>query len=282
MSAVPIYIHIENVDGNHTVSPATLLVLTDVYEDILEFFDVKASLQIGVPQKGCWEVNIWAIITAIGISPIAAFLTGKSAEEWALLGREALIDLCNQLITKPVALFPADTPQEFYRKRNKLYEQLNSDENISEITIGQTCPVPRQEFPLYIAQLTDEEPVYLGEIELLVSSPDWKGKRSWRGRIVGSDEKMSSFTFNRQSTRNFWRRVEQNDLIISTTEDVMKVQLALHPSDKVKKCIIRVLSYNEEVIDPPLSDSYIYEIYGDRKIEEKDSSAQLSIFDIEK
>lgn len=278
IDAVPVHIHIGNVDGHHTVTPETLFALIEAYDELFHLLNVKADIQIGVPRKGSWEATFEVLIKYVGISVVVAFVTGLSPEDWAKAGHKTIVGWINRLLTTTVVELPEETPSDFFRKRNKLYERLKADETVASVKLGEASTIPRQDFPLYINELSDEEPVYLGEVELMVSSPDWKGKRSWRGRIVGTGEKMQSFTFDKILTKKFWQRVHQNDLIIRTTEDTLRVQLALHPTEKTKHCIIRVLEYNGEIIDRPLSDAYIAEMYSVRSDNDTTPRLQLKLF----
>ena len=99
--------------------------------------------------------------------------------------------------------------------------------------------------------------MYLGETEITVHSPDWKGKRSWRGKIKVLGDTESAFTFDKELTGTFWEKAKLDRLPLHTT-DIMRVQLIKRPSSKVKYSVIRVLSYNGEVIDEPISDEDIH------------------------
>lgn len=96
----------------------------------------------------------------------------------------------------------------------------------------------REEFNKFQEGCVEENTnIYLGEANITVHSPDWKGKRSWRGKIDILEDSASAFAFDKDLTGKFWEMVKLDALPLHTT-DVMKVQLVKRPTNKVKYLVI--------------------------------------------
>ena len=74
-------------------------------------------------------------------------------------------------------------PKECIKQKNKIYEQFQKDDCIDTFSLDGGAAIPRSLFNLYIKEINNEEFVYLGETNITVHSPDWKGKRSWKGQV---------------------------------------------------------------------------------------------------
>ena len=250
-------IHFGNLDGRHEINSDSLLVFIDSYKEISEAFGFCIDIQIGIPEEGGWKTNLIFVITSFfGASPFITLLTGETADDWAKKGHSEIVRVVNNFITKKAADIPEEFPKECIKQKNKIYEQFQKDDCIDSFRLGHHLPIPRRNFHEYIDVIEDEEAIYLGETNITVSSPDWKGKRSWRGEILILDDAQISFTFDKDLTGRFWEKIKLDSLPLHTT-DIMRVQLIKRPSSKVKYQVIRVLSYNEEEIDTPISDEEI-------------------------
>jgi hypothetical protein len=250
-------IHFGNLQGKHEINATSLLVFISAYKEIAEAFGLAIDVQIGIPQDGGWKTNLGIVITFIGFNPFVALLTGETADDWAKKGHVKIVFAINDFITKKSSDTPPEFPKECINQKNKIYEQLQKDACIDSFRLGDLPPIPRQSFHEYINRVPDEQAEYLGETNITVSSPDWKGKRSWRGQIEILDEPQSSFLFVKDLTGKFWEKIKLDSLPLHTT-DVMRVQLIRKPSDRVKYQVIRVLSYNGEEIDQALSNAAIH------------------------
>ena len=250
-------IHFGNLDGRHEINSDSLLVFIDSYKEIFEAFRFSVDIQIGIPEEGGWKAKLFVAITFIGASPFITLLTGETVDDWAKKARSEIVLVVNNFITKKAADIPEGFPKECIKQKNKIYEQFQKDECIDSFRLGDHPPIPRRNFHEYIDLIADEEYVYLGETNITVSSPDWKGKRSWRGEILILEDAQSSFTFDKDLTGRFWEKIKLDSLPLHTT-DIMRVQLIKRPSSKVKYQVIRVLSYNDEEIDTRISDEAIH------------------------
>lgn len=250
-------IHFGNLQGKHEINAASLLVFISSYKEISEVFGLAIDVQIGIPEEGGWKTNlILPIIGLIGINPIVALLTGETADDWGKKGHVEIVKVINNFITSKAAYVPEEFPNDCINQKNKIYEQFQRDACIDSFRLGSLSFISRQNFHECISLVTDEPAEYLGETNVTVSSPDWKGKRSWRGKIEILDELQSSFSFDKDLTGKFWEKIKLDSLPLHTT-DVMRVQLIKKPLSKVKYQVIRVLSYNGESIDQPISDDSI-------------------------
>lgn len=264
MKPVNLPIHFGNLQGKHEISSDSLLVLIESYKEISAFFGLNAEIQIGVPEEGGWKTTLavtGVVISFIGINPISIILTGETSEDWAKKGREFIVKRVNEFVTTKVDELPDEIPRDCIKSKNKIYDQFQTDKCIDSFRLGDSPSIPRNNFHLYIKKLPDEGYIYLGETDITVSSPDWKGKRSWRGNIKIVEDKESSFSFEKELTGKFWEKVKIDALPLHTT-DVMRVQLVHRPTNQVKYLVIRVLSYNEEIIDSPIEDDAIRRVYG--------------------
>lgn len=249
-------IHFGNLQGKHEINTDSLLVFIESYKEIADFFGFTVDIQIGLPEEGGWKTNLFLGISFFGASPFITLLTGETADDWAKKGNTEIVKIVNEFITKKAAKIPEEFPKECIKQKNKIYQQFQRDVCIDSFRLGDTPPIPSGNFNLYIKEIEEEEALYLGETEITVHSPDWKGKRSWRGKIKILGDTESAFTFDKELTGMFWEKAKLDRLPLHTT-DIMRVQLIKRPSSKVKYSVIRVLSYNGEEIDEPISDEDI-------------------------
>lgn len=261
MEPVNLPVHFGNLQGRHEISSDSLLVLIESYKEISELFGVRIGIQVGIPEEGGWKTNLLLAVGFLGANPFIALLTGNTADEWAKVGHHQMVQKINDFITTEARDLPEEIPRDCIKSKNKIYEQFQTDKCIDSFRLGDSPPIPKNNFHLYIEKLADEEYIYLGETDITVSSPDWKGKRSWRGNIEIVEDKESSFSFEKELTGKFWEKVKIDALPLHTT-DVMRVQLVHRPTNQVKYLVIRVLSYNEEIIDSPIEDDAIRRVYG--------------------
>lgn len=261
MSAVTLPIHFGNSQGKHEISADTLLVVIESYKEIAEYFGARASINVGLPEEGGWKTNFFIVVSVLGINPITALMTGNTADEWAKIGHERIIEKINDFITTEADKLSDEIPRGCIKNKNKIYQQLQNDDCIDSFRLGDIPPISRRRFHLYIKEVQDEEHVYLGETNITVHSPDWKGKRSWRGKIEIVEDRESAFAFDKDLTGKFWEKVRLDALPLHTT-DVMKVQLVQRPTNKVKYLAVRVLSYNDELIDSQITEADIERMYG--------------------
>lgn len=244
-------IHFGNSKGKHEINADSLLIFIESYKEISEAFGIAVDIQIGVPEEGGWKTNLLFIISFIGLSPFTALLTGETADDWAKKGHTKIVRFVNEFITSKAADIPEEFPRECIKQKNKIYVQFQKDECIDSFSLNDFPLIPRKDFHLYIKNVSDDESIYLGETDITVHSPDWKGKRSWRGKIQILNDTESAFSFDKDLTGKFWEKIKLDSLPLHTT-DIMRVQLINRPSNKVKFLVIRVLSYNGQEIDAPL------------------------------
>lgn len=249
-------IHFGNLQGRHEINTDSLLVFIESYKEIADFFGFAVDIQIGLPEEGGWKTNLLLGISFIGASPFITLLTGETADDWAKKGNTEIVKIVNEFITRKAANIPEEFPKECIKQKNKIYQQFQRDVCIDSFRLGDTPPIPSGSFNLYIKEIEEEEALYLGVTEITVHSPDWEGKRSWRGRIKILGDTESAFTFEKELTGTFWEKAKLDRLPLHTT-DIMRVQLIKRPSSKIKYSVIRVLSYNGVKIDEPISDEDI-------------------------
>jgi hypothetical protein len=249
-------IHFGNLQGKHEINADSFLVFIESYKEIAEVFGLAVDIQIGIPEEGGWKTNLILVISFIGASPFITLLTGETAEDWAKKGNIEIVRIVNEFITKKAANIPDEFPKECTKQKNKIYQQFQRDDCIHSFRLGDSPPIPSSNFHLYIKEIADDESLYLGETDITVHSPDWKGKRSWRGRIKILDDTESAFAFDKDLTGKFWEKIKLDLLPLHTT-DIMQVQLIKRPTNKVKYLVARVLSYNGVEIDTPISDEAI-------------------------
>lgn len=241
-------IHFDNFQGKHEINSDSLVTFVEAYKEIAEIFGVSTDIQIGVPEEGGWKANLLLGVTFIGFSPFVALLTGETADDWAKRGHIYAIQKINEFITKQANDVSDGLPKECIKQKNKMFQQFQKDDCIDTFHLANFVSIPRSNFYLYIKELPEDEYLYLGETNITVHSPDWKGKRSWTGKIEIIEDTASAFSFDKDLTGKFWEMVKLDTLPLHTT-DVMKVQLVKRPTSKVKYLVIRVLSYNNEEID---------------------------------
>lgn len=249
-------IHFDNFQGKHEINSDTLIVFVEAYKEIAEVYGLDLDIQISVPQEGGWKANLVFGITFVGLSPFVVLLTGETADDLAKKGHVYVVQKINEFITEQSKNVSDEFPKECIKQKNKIYEQFQKDNCVDTFHLDNFPPIPRSEFYLYIKKLNEDEHVYLGEANITVHSPDWKGTRSWKGKIDIVDEYASSFAFDKDLTGKFWEMVKLDALHLHTT-DVMKVQLVKRPTNKVKYLVIRVLSYNEQEVDEAINDDDI-------------------------
>src|SRR5882724_4618925 len=226
-------IHFGNLHGKHEISTDSLLIFIESYKEIAEAFGLVVGIQIGIPEEGGWKTNLIFAISSIGASPFITLLTGETADDWAKKGNTEIVRIVNEFITKEAENIPEEFPKECVKQKNKIYQQFQRDDCIDSFRLGDSPPIPSSNFQLYIKEIVDEESLYLGETDITVHSPDWKGKRSWRGRIEILDDKESAFTFDKDLTGKFWEKIKLDLLPLHTT-DIVRVQLVKRPSNKVQ------------------------------------------------
>lgn len=248
-------IHFGNFQGKHEIHSATLVIFIESYTEIAEQFGLSVEIQIGIPEEGGWKTSLKIVVNGLmivgGLSPFIALMTGDSADDWGKKGNAYLIHEINKFITKEAKDIPEEFPRECTKQKNKIYHQFQKDDCIDTFRLGDATSIPRNNFHLYIKEVPAEELLYLGETSITVHSPDWKGKRSWRGKIEIVEDNENAFDFDKDLTGKFWEKVKLDALPLHTT-DVMRVQIVKRPTNKVKYLVIRVLSYNNVEIDAPL------------------------------
>lgn len=254
-------IHFGNLQGKHEINSNSLLTFVEAYKEIGEIFGLNTDIQIGIPEEGGWKsrLTIGAIVVAtlnfIGIDNLSILFTGKESKEWFYSAHNRL-KLINEFIITEATNLSDEFPKECIKQKNRIYQQFQKDNCIDSFRMGGFPAIPKNNFHLYIKEVPDEEYMYLGETNITVHSPDWKGKRSWRGNIEILEDKESAFDFDKDLTGKFWEKVKLDFLPLHTT-DVMRVQLIKRPTHKVKYLVARVLTYNNETIDLPISEKDI-------------------------
>lgn len=256
MATQDLPIHFGNLQGKHEINADSLLVFIESYKEIAEAFGLIIDIQIGIPEEGGWKTNLIFAISFIGLSPFITLLTGETADDWAKKGHAEIVRVVNEFITRKASDIPEEFPKECIKQKNRIYQQFQMDGCIHSFRLGDFPAIPSGSFYLYIKEIVDEESIYLGETDITVHSPDWKGKRSWRGEIKILDDTESAFAFDKDLTGKFWEKIKL-DLLPLHTMDIMRVQLIKRPSNKVKYLVIRVLSYNGDEIDTPINDEAI-------------------------
>jgi hypothetical protein len=257
METYTLPIHFGNLQGKHEISSDSLLIFVESYKEISEIFGLNVGVQIGIPSEGGWKskLTISAIVVGalnfIGIDNLSILLTGKESKEWFYSANNRL-KLIGEFITTEAVNLSDEFPKECIRQKNKMYQQFQKDGCVDSFRMGDFPAIPKNNFELYIKEVPNEEYEYLGETNITVHSPDWKGTRSWRGNIEMLDDKVSTFAFYRDFTGKFWEKVELDSLSLHTT-DIMRVQLIRRPMHKVKYLVARVLTYNDEIIDLPIN-----------------------------
>ena len=120
----------------------------------------------------------------------------------------------------------------------------------------------------------------MGKTKITVHSPDWKGKRSWKGQVEILEDKEVAFDFDKELTGKFWEKVKLDGLPLHTT-DVMRVQLVKRPTSRVKYLVIRVLKYNDKDVDSLILEEDIRKIaVVDFQLKSNQELTQGELFDI--
>ncbi len=258
---LPIYFG--NESEKHEIHSNSLIVFVEAYSEIAKQFGITTSIKITPPENGGWKTNLFISISFVGVSPIFSLLTGRSTDEWAKITHQKAIETINNFIIKKTEEFPNEPKDELRRcikQKNKIYKQFLHDQCIKTFNLDSCSSIPRDNFQFYIKQLKDYENIYLGKANIKVSSPDWKGKRSWQGDIdILNDGKLNSFDFNKNLTGKFWEKIELDALTLHT-QDTMSVQLIERPAKQTKYRVIRVLQYNDVDIDSELAKNDIQKI----------------------
>lgn len=244
-------IHFGNFQGKHEISSDSLLVFIEAYKEIAYFLGTDVNIQIGVPTEGGWKSNLFFTILGSSITPLIALFTGETADDWGKKGNTKIVKYINEFITTEANALSDEIPKECIKRKNKMYQQFKKDDCIDTFKIDTFPAIPKSNFQNYIQEIPEEEVIYLGESDITVHSPDWKGKRAWKGKIEILGDKENSFDFDKDLTGKFWEKVKLDLLLLHTT-DIMKVQLIKRPTHKVKYLVIRVLNYNEQEIDTPI------------------------------
>jgi len=253
-------IHFGNLQGEHKISSSSLSIFIESYKEISKVLGLEIEVQVGIPTEGGWKsvLTVGAIVGTlnfIGIDNLSILFTGKESKEWFYSANNRL-KLVNEFITTEINNLSEDIPKECIKQKNKMYQQFQKDDCIDSFRIDTFPAIPKLNFKNYIKEIPEEEIIYLGESNITVHSPDWKGRRAWRGKIEILKDKENSFNFDKDLTGKFWEKVKLDLLPLHTT-DTMRVQLVKRPTNKVKYHVIRVLKYNEEEIDVSISNKDI-------------------------
>jgi hypothetical protein len=284
MESYVLPIHFGNLQGKHEINTDSLLTFVEAYKEIAEAFGLNTNIQIGVPEEGGWKTNltigagfILGVINFMGIDNLSILFTGKESKEWFYDAHNRL-QLISEFLIQKAEDTPETFPKECIQQKNKIYQQFQKDDCIDSFRMGDFPAIPKNNFHLYIKEVPDEEFLYLGETNITVHSPDWKGKRSWRGKIEILEDKESAFDFEKDLTGKFWEMVKLDGLPLHTT-DVMRVQLVKRPANKVKFLVIRVLTYNNIGVDSLLSDNDVRKLaVFDILCNNKEKSPQLELW----
>lgn len=276
-------IHFKIVDGKHEVNSVTLNTFVEAYKEIFEeLFDQKIDVQIGLPDEGGWKstLAIFAVLGSFaGIDNLSILIRGKPSED--------LFYAANKHITEFISQKAEIISEEYSRKcieqKNKIFYQFQKDKCVTAFDLDNIPPIPRDNFNLYIKDLPEENSLYCGEAEISVYSPVWKGKkrRAWKGKINIVDGNETAFDFDDDLTGKFWEKIRLNEIIPTTGNDRMLVQLIKRPNNKPLYRVIRVLSYNRKEIDLPLSEEIITRITNGKieKLDNKtDDDYQMDLF----
>jgi hypothetical protein len=251
-----VLIHFGNPEGLHEISADTLIIFIEAYKEIAKQFGVKVELHLTIPELGGWKANLAWGVSFIGVSPFLVLFTGENTDEWAKKGHDQIISAIDNYITIKTEELEAHPPKECIEQKNRIYRQLGKDECVTNFRLGNHPAISKRDFHLYLSEIPDVKPTYVGLTNIAVFSPDWHGERSWRGRVEILSGQERSFDFERKLTHRFWDHVHRDKLKLHTT-DVMQVQLIEFPIRKVNHRVIRVLSHNGTLIDTPLSENVI-------------------------
>lgn len=255
MESYSLPIHFEILDNKHQVSSVTLNTFIESYKEIFEeLFEQKIEIKIGLAKEGGWLADL---ILMVGIEFVIPLSTGHSIEEIGKKFHQRSVKLVNEFITSKAE---NTTLEKYSRKcieqKNKIYQQFQDDKCIISFDLDKLPPIPRDNFSFYIKDLPEENSLYCGEAKISVSSPNWKinNKRAWQGEIDILDNKKVAFDFDKELTGKFWEKIKLNAINTTSGFDVMIVQLIRRLNSKPQYRVIRVLNFNKQTIDSPLSD----------------------------
>lgn len=286
MTPYVLSMHFGNFSGKHEINSESLIVFIEAYEEIAEFFGVKAEIDIGIPESGGWKTNLkiagtflFGTAGFVGLDNLSILFAGVESKVFFQDAHERLKKITEFITTKA-----QDTselfPKECIKQKNKIYEQFQKDDCIDTFSLDGGAAIPRSLFNLYIKEINNEEFVYLGETNITVHSPDWKGKRSWKGQVEILEDKEVAFDFDKELTGKFWEKVKLDGLPLHTT-DVMRVQLVKRPTSRVKYLVIRVLKYNDKDVDSLILEEDIRKIaVVDFQLKSNQELTQGELFDI--
>ena len=246
-------IHFGN-DTKHEISEKSLFVLLSTYKETLRELGVNVEINLSVPSEGGWKSDlIISIFGGVVLDSVLITITGYSFVELLKNGRKKVIDVVTRFLTKPIDELPKHIPSNYLILKNRLYQQFQSDDCIEYIEIDQSKKILRHDFNRYIAEVEDDKEddkfIYIGEKNIIVSSPDWRNKRSWKGTV---DNDEVSFKFDLDLTGKFWEKIKLDQLDTHTGTDNMLVQLAMCENVRPKYMVIRVMKYNDMDIDSQL------------------------------
>ena len=244
-------IHFGN-DTKHEISEKSLLALLSAYKNIINELGLNFEIHLTTPTDGGWRSNLLIWILGLFTSGLVPLFTGYSPEELGKMGHQKLVKIINEFLTKPNSELKPNIPNECIKHKNNMYQQFQSDECIEYIEIDQSQKIMKHDFNQYITVIEEENDpqcVYIGERNIIVFSPDWKNRRSWKGTV---DNEEVSFKFDLDLTGKFWEKIKLDQLDIHTGTDNMLVQLAMCENVRPKYLVIRVIKYNDMDIDSKL------------------------------
>lgn len=248
---VNVPIHFGN-DTKHEISEKSLLALLNAYKNIINELGLEVEIHLATPTDGGWRSDLLIWVFGLFTSALIPLFTGYSPEELGKMGHKELVRVINEFLTKPNDELKPNIPTECIKHKNNMYQQFQYDECIEYIEIDQSQKIMKHDFNKYITVIEEENNpkcVYIGERSIIVSSPDWKNKRSWKGAV---DNDEVSFKFDLDLTGKFWEKIKLDQLDIHTGTDNMLVQLAMCENVKPKYLVIRVIKYNDMDIDNQL------------------------------
>ena len=241
-------IHFGN-DTKHEISEKSLLALLSAYKNIINELGLDVEIHLTTPTDGGWRSSLLIWVFGLFTGALIPLFTGYSPEELGKMGHKELVRVINEFLTKPNDELKPNIPTECIKHKNNMYQQFQYDECIEYIEIDQSQKIMKNDFNQYITVIeedNDPQCVYIGEKNIIVSSPDWKNKRSWKGTVDGGE---ASFKFDLNLTGKFWEKIKLDKLDIHTGTDNMLVQLAMCENVRPKYLVIRVIKYNDMDID---------------------------------
>lgn len=243
-------IHFGN-DTKHEISEKSLLALLSAYKNIINELGLDVEIHLTTPTDGGWRSSLLMWVFGLFTSGLIPLFTGYSPEELGKMGHQELVRIISEFLTKPNSELKPDIPNECIKHKNKMYQQFQSDGCIEYIELDQSQKIMKNDFNQYITKIEEDTPkcIYIGERNIIVSSPDWKNKRSWKGTV---DNEEVSFKFDLDLTGKFWEKIKLDKLDIHTGTDNMLVQLAMCEEVRPKYLVVRVIKYNDMYIDSQL------------------------------